>query len=135
VETSNVAPTARQQPSPELQAELREILMIPPDAFHPWNPLRPGYDSRPRTAQRGFTRPMAIGLAIWGVGFAAAFALSWKTNSNWNRGLFAKLSYGLGAGAHSWSYMLLWVMYIWGRHNPAAFVARLAVDPPIVDMS
>ena len=71
------------------------------------------------------------GLGIWGVGFLLAFALSWNTNTNWNRGLFAKLSYGIGAGVHSWSYLLLWAMYIWGRHDPAAFVAKVATVMPV----
>lgn len=63
---------------------------------------------------------------MYAVGFVLAFALSWNTNTNWNRGVFAKLTYGVGAGLHSWSYLLLWLMYIWGRHDPAAFVSKLA---------
>ncbi len=73
------------------------------------------------------TKPFAIGISVWAAGFALAFLLSWRTNSNWNRGLFAKLSYGMGAGMHSWSYLVLWLMYVWGRHNPAAFVSKLPV--------
>ena len=78
------------------------------------------------------TKPFLIGLSIWAAGFALAFALSWKTNTNWDRGIFAKLSYGLGAGVHSWSYLLLWLMYIWGRHNPGSFVPKVPVVLPIV---
>lgn len=77
------------------------------------------------------SRHFWTGLGIWGVGFVLAFALSWKTNTNWNRGVFAKLSYGIGAGVHSWSYLLLWLMYIWGRHDPAAFVAKVATVTPV----
>lgn len=77
------------------------------------------------------TRRFWTGLGIWGVGFVLAFWLSWNTNTNWNRGVFAKLFYGVGAGVHSWSYLLLWGMYIWGRHNPAVFVAKVATVMPV----
>lgn len=92
---------------------------------------------RPRPSpppSRLISRSIWIGLSVWAVGFAAAFALSWRTNTNWDRGVFAKLVYGTGAGAHSWSYILLWLMYIWGRHNPSAFVAKLADVRPVVSM-
>ena len=125
--------------------------------LHPSNPLRPDYPLRqarqvpeatgnnpgPRRVYivpPGSAPPFAIkpksflvGLTVYAMGFALAFALSWNTNSNWGRGMFTKLSYGLGAGLHSWSYLLLWLMYIWGRHNPAGFVSKLTeVAPPVV---
>ena len=92
-------------------------IVIPPDSAPP-------FAIRPKSFLFGFT--------VYAIGFAVAFALSWNTNSNWGRGMFAKLSYGLGAGMHSWSYLLLWVMYIWGRHNPAGFVSKVAAVAPSV---
>ena len=81
------------------------------------------------------TRHFWTGLGIWGAGFVLAFALSWNTNTKWNRGVFAKLSYGVGAGLHSWSYLLLWLMYVWGRHDPAAFVAKVATVTTSIESS
>ena len=77
------------------------------------------------------SRRFWTGLGIWGVGFVLAFWLSWNTNTNWNRGVFAKLSYGPRGGGALWSYLLLWLMYVWGRHDPAAFAAKVATVMPV----
>lgn len=129
-------PTIRLHPSNPLRSDypLRQARQVPAGTANNPTPRRvfivPPGSAPPFTIK---SRSFLVGLTVYAIGFALAFALSWNTNSNWARGMFAKLSYGLGAGLHSWSYLLLWVMYIWGRHNPAGFVSKLAaVTPEIV---
>jgi len=111
-----------------LMEEAQESTALPETHREPVPPRQSPID----TGLAGRAKPFLVGLSIWAAGFALAFALSWKTNTNWNRGIFAKLSYGLGAGVHSWSYLLMWLMYIWGRHNPGSFVPKVPVVLPIV---
>lgn len=112
---------------PTTTQDVRAMLGRPPPSPAPPPVSTP---ARKQPTFRG--RHFIVGISIWAVGFALAFALSWKTNTNWNRGVFAKLSYGVGAGLHSWSYLVLWLMYIWGRHNPAKFAEKLADSVPSV---
>lgn len=116
------APESARMPPPRPHADRASQTRTLPDAY---------FTRRPDQAADFRTKRFLTGLGIWAAGFVLAFWLSWSTNSNWNRGVFAKLSYGIGAGVHSWSYLLLWVMYIWGRHDPAAFVAKIAIVTPI----
>lgn len=133
------AETEPQVDTPPVAEQAPESTRIPPPPPHAADRASqtqqifpPEYFTRrPYQATDVQTRRFWTGVGIWAVGFVLAFWLSWSTNSNWNRGVFAKLSYGIGAGVHSWSYLLLWVMYIWGRHDPAAFVAKIAIVTPI----
>ena len=67
------------------------------------------------------TKSLPLVLIGWGLGAVLAFYLSWKCNSNWGRGGFAKTVFALTSGVQSWSYVLIYFMYKRGLCDPAAF--------------
>ncbi|KAL3158941.1 hypothetical protein ABBQ32_011339 [Trebouxia sp. C0010 RCD-2024] len=100
------AETEPQVDTPPVAEQAPESTRIPPPPPHAADRASqtqqifpPEYFTRrPYQATDVQTRRFWTGVGIWAVGFVLAFWLSWSTNSNWNRGVFAKLSYGIGAG-------------------------------------
>ena len=76
-----------------------------------------------KDAKASLRAQLPLVLAAWGVGGVLAFYLSWRCNTNWNRGTFAKLVFGLVSGAQSWSYVMIYFWYKRGLCDPAAFHA------------
>lgn len=74
-------------------------------------------------AKSALKSQLPLFLIAWGVGAILAFYMSWRCNTNWNRGTFAKLVFGLVCGAQSWSYLLIYFWYKRGMCDPAAFRA------------